>query len=557
MNWKSAKTKVARFSGFDKSFHSVLTQQVGTLYPIFVDEVVPNSNTQIGVNLTVKMPPFAFDTFMNTYYCIEAFFVPTRLLFQGYEYYYANMKRTLVNGNQETILAPVINIPNSGDPQYSASQQTIIGGFISQFTAVNTLTDALGFRSDGSAFMNVTSPYPEADLSALPFLAYHRIYDDWYRNPRVQVPVFSSTSAGAAITGNLRLRGSRYTFFNSSNYRCGPLFSGSSLDTSGLNLNDSVPIYQLRQRNWGFDPYTTGLLSTEYQDSVQKVAIETSGGQSYFTIPSLRGMNSIQMFLDRNSLSSPRLNDMVHARTGANLSDSLAQKPVLIRATRVPIIVSPVLQNSMNSGSTQNPFNSVGAQYGNAHAACQDFRIKFHADEPGYIFIIGSVVPDAAYSYGVNPLLMRYCGAGSITDMADANLEMAGSHKVNTYEIANRNLTDGFVHSYNDAYYSFKDRVSEVHGLFRVGQSLSAAVVQRALGPNTSLNTSFLQIATSAMDNVTAVSGALSQYGAMVDCYFDFRQTMPLHSYCVPSLVDPAFEHGNSVSVNRGGTQIR
>ena len=99
-----------------------------------------------------------------------------------------------------------------------------------------------------------------------------------------------------------------------------------------------------------------------------------------------------------------------------------------------------------------------------------------------------------------------------------------------------------------------KTMLPSVHGLFRYGESLDAAVSQRALdgrGAAINISSDFLKIRENALDNVTAVSSWLSQYGAMVDVWADYRKTLPVHAYRVPSLVDPAFEHGHDVTIQR------
>lgn len=101
--------------------------------------------------------------------------------------------------------------------------------------------------------------------------------------------------------------------------------------------------------------------------------------------------------------------------------------------------------------------------------------------------------------------------------------------------------------------------LNEVHGLFRSGASLGSFIPQR-LGVNgqfpTQINSSFLKVASTDLDNVTAVSGAISQYGVMVDSAISLFVSEPLGESVMPSLADPASEHGKSVYVSRGGVSV-
>lgn len=70
------------------------------------------------------------------------------------------------------------------------------------------------------------------------------------------------------------------------------------------------------------------------------------------------------------------------------------------------------------------------------------------------------------------------------------------------------------------------------------------------------INSAFLQIPTDYMDNVTAVTADLSSYGVWIDCYHDYRVAMPLAPYSIPSLQDPAYEHGKDVNVQLNGSML-
>ena len=48
---------------------------------------------------------------------------------------------------------------------------------------------------DSNLFPNSTSYY-----NIFKFLAYHRVYDDWYRNPNLSRPVFTQPVGPSAIT---------------------------------------------------------------------------------------------------------------------------------------------------------------------------------------------------------------------------------------------------------------------------------------------------------------------------------------------------------------------
>lgn len=65
--------KVPKRSGFDKSFRNSGSLQCGTITPVLLDEVIPNSRVSLKLNMAVNMPPLVSDTYMNVKLKAEAF----------------------------------------------------------------------------------------------------------------------------------------------------------------------------------------------------------------------------------------------------------------------------------------------------------------------------------------------------------------------------------------------------------------------------------------------------------------------------------------------------
>ena len=177
-------TKVQKRSGFDKSHHNALTQKVGTITPILVDEVIPNSKISLRYALAGSLPPLAVDTYMKCYYDVRAFFVPFRLLsgsfeswFSDYEYpgVFINASNNNEIRNAKSFL-PVLSIDLS-----TVNTSGIFG--------VGTLSDYLGYKD---ASISISTPDEDVVISALPFLAYHRVCNDWFRQPNITREFFCS-----------------------------------------------------------------------------------------------------------------------------------------------------------------------------------------------------------------------------------------------------------------------------------------------------------------------------------------------------------------------------
>lgn len=541
--FRYAPLRQKRRSGFDKSFSNFLTAKVGTLVPVLCDEVIPNTDVNIRVAAQAQLPPLASDVFMRCDLKMEAFFCPSRILYGGYDAWLTGSKVRTVNGDEEAAL-PFVKLSSSHP----------------ELLAPGSLADYLGYKNRGVSVDSVLGIQDK--LNAFPFLCYHRIYDDWYRNTLVQTRLFNRPAAGS---GGVSAYAPQFTPYST---------IGVSDAQNGFDLYTSIfgnghRFGQLHQRNYGMD-YFTAATPLPQKGDAQKVTIDTGDDSSSFTIASLRANNSMQMFLERNNLIGERLQDFVAGHYGAHMPDSIAQRAVLLGSASFDIYSKGVETNATFRSPSeeivnQNPFAGIaGNVVGSARAEGSDFIINgFKAQEPGYIMIIASVVPQANYSTGIDRMLLRYTEPGSQVDLANPLLENVGPQPIYASEIlADASKDDIF--GYIDRYADFKTKLNQVHGLFVDGSdsgdgtNLSAFVLQRpffsADTEQPQVNDGFLQILESDMDNVTALASDLSLFGAMIDCYFDYKAVMPLARYSVPSLESPM--DGDFEVVQRSGSKI-
>lgn len=545
--FEKVDVKVQQKSGFDKSHMNLLTTKVGTLTPILTDEVIPNTDVYVKLNISAALPPLASETFMRVDLKAEAFFVPYRLLYGGFEDWMCDNTLYTLTG---------------GASQYKATFPALLMG-ASTDCGPGTLADYLGYKV---AQASASNRY----VNLLPFVAYHKIYDDWYRNSLVQTPVFKKltalssnlTPASAKQIGNIP-----WLTFSAGN-------AGSNVFTStssACTFNDGVKVTDLRQRNFGMDYFTTATPEAQ-NGTASSVSMEVpltgaSAGNTSFTISALRAANSMQQFLERNNLAGNRFVDRLRAQYGANLNDGVAQRALLLGSASWNVYSKGIYQTSNGSveagTSSNNPMgNTVGAQFGSAYASGTDFIIKgFRANEPGIIMVLVSLVPQVTYSSGIRRYLTHYVGndgtaIGYQSDMANPILQNVGNQPIFSFEL-NGKAGDNTVFGYTDRYAEWKTMNDELHGLLRDGQSLDAFALQRTFtATGQTIGDSFLQIPTDYLDQVAAVEGQISNYGVWIDSYIDYKVSMPLARYSIPSLQDPAYEHGVDVSLNRAGTHL-
>lgn len=550
-----APLAVPKLSGFDKSHQNLFTSKVGTITPILVDELIPGARVDLQAALNASLPPLATDTYMRCSIKCEAFFVPARLLAGGYEAWFTDEQKDLLgtqagaSGPELTQTPTTAYLPVIGQPA-SGSTDT----FETEMRANGSLADYLGFRTSGNNVLNVP-------VTALPFLAYHRVYNDWYRNSLVQKEAFLPVGANSGVLPQRIAASSPYVFHDSGTYVWAT--------DEALTLADGVKITELRQRNFGLDYFTTATPSPQ-QGNAQVVTFNTSGATSSFSIAALRAANSMQQFKERNNLLGNLYVEQVYGRYGVRPSDGIAQRSLYIGRAEFEVYSKGIYasqnmgldtdneeQGPITSSSFANPFGSVGSRYGSAFASGKGLNVDFVAKEHGYFMIMATLVPRVTYASGVERYLRHYCGLGSLSDMANPILQNVGPQPIVEDELTGNGDT-GTVFGYTDRYAEFKTKQDTLHGLVRDGQSLEAFALQRSFTPNAAprINSSFLEIPTDYMDQVTAVQQWLSEYGYWCDVYFQYRVAQPLAKYSLPSLQDPAYEHGKTIVVSKGGNKL-
>lgn len=553
-NYSKVPLKVQKKSGFDKSFQNLFTGTVGTIIPILTDELIPNTTVHLKAAISAALPPLASDTFMRCKLKYAAFFCPTRLLFKGYEKWLTN------NGDATStyIAIPKLVLPNTiwtsdGDVGDKARKRM-------KYIGPGSLADYLGCKVTES-YVNNSKKETRTDLNlnALPFMAYHRIYNDWFRNALVQKDIYKDEYKGYTNSG---------FSISTSQYLCPDAVSSRmKFGDNAEKFEDGVFLHELRQANFGYDVFTSASPQAQAGEG-QAVGVEI-GDQSNgsFTIAALRAANSLQLFQERNAICGPRLVDYVKAHYGANLSDGVAQRPILLGKGSFDMYSKGIYQTSPNDENgtydTQNPFGSVGARYGSAYADGTSTLIdSFTCQEPGYLMVLCWLSPKVTYSTGLDPILYRYDN-DSPTDLANPLLQNTGNEPIPQVLLDGSQIADNTVRAnvfgYTERYGFWKDKCDEVHGILRDGSSLQSFALQRTFDDKANrptISTNFLQIPTDYLDQVAAVSGSISVYGYWADTYFDYKVSMPLAEYSIPSLQDPAYEHGETVLVNKSGTQL-
>lgn len=528
--FKKLPVEVPNRSGFDESHFHLFTAKVGTLVPCMTDMLLPNDTVSVDIGSEIQLPPMATDFYGRVKAHFEAFFVPFRTVYGGWQEF--------ITHNSETAEITM----HQGLPIFQCPIDKMLSG---------SLSDYLGY-----GLLPSEDSYPELGVSIkvpnpLKYLCYHKIYDDWYRDSRIQSPVFVNTNSSSLTAAGL------------------PYMTKYSL--SGLDpvLADGLYLYDLRQRNFGKDYFTNATYEPQ-QGERASVAFSVEDGAGSISIAALRQANSLQRWLETMNIAGERYGDQIRAQFGVYPADATMQRAIYLGRQVFDVYNKSVYQNDggTDSSNTNNPFSSVGSKYGSPLAVGNGKLVEnFRPTEHGYLMVIFSLVPESIYSWTMDkdfwynrtsdfpfPLLQ---GVG---DEAVSLAELAGSSAGIAPEWASQSYLDLMhetVFGYQQRYSFHKFKLDKVSGLLKDGENLSSFALQRSFdvsGDAPELCSEFIEIPTDFLDNVAAVEGDVSTYGCWVDAYFNYHKVSTLSAYSIPTLGD--LKNTHTEVIPNGGTRL-
>lgn len=518
-------------SGYDMSFENLLTMKCGTLVPVLCEFVSPNETFNIGHLSQVTLPPMATNFFGRVDMRLEAFFVPMRTLWGGWQNFF-----TMPFNNPYS--TPVIRPTKLPNVTTNDCTNAIFGR--------GTLTDYLGAKVGMTACP--TGGYWIPNI--LPYLAYHKIYDDWYRNKQIQQRVFVNNSVSTTLPKPV------YTLpWFSSDYNISYTVTDSPDITKlkALLLADGVSIFSLRQRNWAKDYFTTAALYPQASGDVlgSTVEFDTSGDSGEISISALRQANVLQRWMERNNVCGEEYADQIKGHFGTMPSDAVINRPIFLGSDMFGVYNRSVYQQGGESSveNTRNPF--IGS-VGSSGASSQGFKdgnlvSGFKSTEHGYLMILASIVPHAYYSTGIR----RHLTYSTRGDIPVPLLQGLGEQPIYSCEL-NGMLGPDFKNSifgYQQQYSEVKYHDDEVHGLLVDGSDLDSFALQRSFPTSVApeLSTDFLQIPDSYLDQVQAVSTSVSGFSAWLDMYFSYKKVSPFSEWVMPTLGDLKDTHKENI----------
>ncbi len=500
--------------------HSVkLTMEMGQLVPFYVQDVLPSDRLRVSATNLIKFAPLIAPILSEVDVYLHFFFVPTRLIWDSWE--------DFITGSHKGKKLPEDSMPQM--PRW-----IFIRNFVNQAITNplegepsplqhGSLADYLGFQTfkKGTSFDHVNTHYY---VDQLPFRAYRKIYNDWYRDENLQedrdedwfsesgdISVNDSNFQDVSRQMRLENRAWRKDYFTSALPFAQKgddvlIPGGISVDpgsqlfihgTGGLSLSSgSVPTNQYLDVTARFNDPKSGDLFVDNGNgkvlaSYQSLSLLSgsqfnefaNSGASEGTIRELRRAMAAQRFLERRAVGGTRYIEQIRAFFGVKSSDARLQRSQFLGGCKNPVVISQVLQTSETTQSSP-----LGQPAGNAVSAGGKYIFDHTFEEYGYVVGLISVVPKADYIQGIPKMYLRR----DVYDFYFPQFAKIGEQPIENQELyfdptsVNNDKTFG----YTPRYAEYRFRNNRVCGDFR--DSLKFWTLARDFDRIQNLNSQFI-----------------------------------------------------------------
>jgi len=494
--FNSVKMTKPNSNRFDLSHDVKLTGGMGELIPTCCFETIPGDRFSIGCDSLLRFAPLIAPVMHRIDVSMHYFFVPYRILWDGWEDYITNTK---VGG-----ALPAMPVITQAGP------------------SVGRLANYLGIPFD-------TGGGATHDINAFAFAAYQQIYNDYYRDQNLITEVNSklidgSNNANADLIA-MRYRAWEHDYFTSAlpfaqkgDPVTIPIAGFEDVAVKVDNSNGNTASWTTNLSGGGTQPAVMDQQNTDiFPANSDKLFAETSALQAQSaTINDLRRAFRLQEWLEKQARGGSRYTENILAHFGVKSSDARLQRPEYITGTKNPVIISEVLNTTGTNDSPQ------GGMAGHGISVQQGKYGSYFCEEHGMIMGIMSIMPKTAYMQGIPKHFLKNTDPFQYYWPAFANI---GEQEVSPTELYAYQDNQDEVFGYVPRYAEYKFVNNRVAGDF--ASSLDFWHLARIFGSIPNLNQTFIEATPGAVNRIFAVQDGVDSILAHVLHKISAVRSMP------------------------------
>lgn len=603
----------------------------GICYPVFCEETLPGDSWRINTYNISKLETLLAPAMQRTDASLLWFKIPKRLCMKNFKKWYTGGTdgQSSVEKPYFTLRSFVLWIMDHSNYFMSGSPDVKIKAFTDFIFGPGSVWQMVGLPipylpNNATGLMEFIPPYilqqgiPKLNwndslldqkIDLIPFIAYAKLYDEYFRDQTLSESIFVSDEDFANFNSSWSYR-----------YDSGLLLNGSSVNVfegGEFDFGDILPLFVAFRRAWRKDYFTSALPTPQrgpevsldvfgssssldisldpnqrvmitgsqllnpldvklsgsdgiVSDTLNVVASSSSSsilekgnsgrslngisgflskddgnftpsesfitgsadlsGLSPITIAAFRNLFKLQAFLEKNNIAGGRFIEFILAHWAERVPDFTVQRPVFVRATSIPVIVSEVTATA-NTDDGSNPNTQLGDQAGRAKGQGNLGSCRIYTQEPSIIIGIYCVTPPPSYiTQGIPKMFQRM----TRWDEPYAEFQHIGEQAILEKEIfipwRTADTTDPESEfGYQQRYSEFKYLPDRVVGEFAT--SMAYWHQARVFTSAPRLNQSFIENTPS--DRIFAVEG---QSPVIADFWFDIKCSRKLSKFSTPKL---------------------
>jgi len=452
-----------RRSKFSLSHYKLLTCDMGKLVPLTWFDVLPGDSIQMSTSALIRCSPLVAPVMHPVKVRIHHFFVPIRQIWEDFEEF--------ITGGEDGEYVV--------EPPYMAMNDLSL--------RESELSDYLGI-----------APYDYGgdagviNISALPFRAYSKIWNHFYRDQDLMTysDVATENGEGGADSETTKL-------LHSIAWEKDYFTTARPTETKGaevsIPIGDKAMIHSTLSAAGAVGIYSEGESAYKLQDSdgafVDISASGSSEANSLFAdlsgatgtdINDLRLALAIQRYQEARNIYGSRYSEYLRY-LGVNAPQGI-DEPIYLGGGRQVIQFSEVLQ----TGQDYDANEGVGQMTGHGIAALRSNRFRRFFTEHGIIMTLMSVIPRPIYATGLH----RSWNRDTKEHYWQKELETIGEQAVLNKEVDARHDDPDDTFGYQRRYDEYRWHPSNIAGEFR--STLDHWHLARIFGSDPALNSSFV-----------------------------------------------------------------
>lgn len=532
-----------RRSSFKRPCDLKCTFSTGDLIPIYVDDVMPGDSVKMNMASLIRMQTPIFPVMDNAYMDIYFFSVPERIIWDHWKEFWGENNLTAWEQQVEYEI-PQIEAPEGG-------------------WETGTIAD----------YMGIPIGIDNISVSHLPFRAYCKIWNEFFRDENLKDPCMITTdettvsgaNSGDYVTyaeaGAKPLKAAKFHDYFTSALPApqkgpsvtlplgttAPVYTGATTHQYG-----AYPLsYKYSNNNgetWQSFPDSGKMYNQYLKDGISKVHTGTTPEDEKSliapnnlyadlihatgaTINSLRQAFAIQAFYEAQARGGSRYIEFIKNIFGVTSPDARLQRPEYLGGTRININMDQVLQTS--STDTTSPQGNTAA-FSCTVSTNELFTHSF--TEHCILMGLAVIRTDHTYQQGIERMWSRK----KWTDFYIPQFANLGEQPVYNREIyAQGTNKDSEVFGYQECWADYRYKPNRTAGEMRsqAAQSLDAWHYGDDYNTLPTLSSGWIDETKANVDRTISVpSGLADQFFG--DFYFEPTYVRPMPIYSIPAMLN-------------------